>query len=118
MDVPVRSPFVENFLGRYFYLVWRFETFGHESSRRFGSQNGLLVSLGHDHSDHEVIAAVRNPGLPHENRPFHCPDCPMTYRPNRKDAYWDTYKTIAEAKEAGQERACIRCFPRRVTRGK
>ena len=89
-------------------------------TRRYLARETLKMrcSLDHDHSTQPVTAIVYNRSSRWWTPPFHCPDCSLTRPRNRKAKNWVTYKTVAEANEAGHERACWLCFPRRVIRGK
>ena len=72
----------------------------------------MRCRFGHDHSTQPVKTSSYNRGRPSwEVPPFHCPGCSMTRPLNRIAKNWVTYKTMAEAKEAGHKRACRMCFP-------
>jgi hypothetical protein len=55
---------------------------------------------GHDHSIQDVKVAEWNRTEPHGTRPFHCPDCRHTKRPDHNRHNWVTYDSESGATTA------------------
>jgi hypothetical protein len=66
----------------------------------------------HDHSVSPVMAAIYNPGMPPESRPYHCPDCHCVNSLQHRKENWQQYPNVEAAKELGWPLApCRFCFP-------